>query len=368
MRTYLDQRITIKESAKATIAANMLKNNQPKKCLEFINSIKLELLDSRNLANLHCNKGRALEKLNNYPEAFNQFRQMNQIQLKLFENAKKKRSEIEDRFNSKPSSVIIKPETSLNISFLVGFPRSGTTLLENILDSQSNVLALQEKPIIGKTEVEAFSFGMQKSGDVSLLNSESLLHLRAFYLKTLKAYARTDNLLEYDAIIDKQPMNILQLPLIKAIFPEAKIILALRHPLDCILSCYVQNFSGNKEMSHFTDWQHCFNRYNDVFNLYNYYKNTINFNCHVTRYEDVLSNFDIETKNLFNFINIPYDQNSARNFHVSAGTKLITSASKGQVNKKLYTTSKKRWLNYQEFIQPHIEIVKKHILRFGYDI
>jgi hypothetical protein len=160
----------------------------------------------------------------------------------------------------------------------------------------------------------------------------------------------------------------LQIPLIKAIFPEAKIILALRHPLDCILSCYFQNFTNNKEMAHFTDWKHCFDRYNDVFELYNYYKNTIDFDCHTVRYEDILNNFDTEVDSLFKFLNVPYDQDKARNFHVSASKKLITSASKDQVNKNLYTTSKKRWLNYQEFVQPHIPIVEKHIVNFGYEI
>jgi Tfp pilus assembly protein PilF len=365
---YLKSRNKTNELIEIVKAGSLQSTGKLKECLQCIEEIDKEKLTALNLIFLYSIKGKALDSKKNFNDAFLFFEKMNHLKSEELKDLAIYTSELKNRFTTQMQRPTLDIETPLNISFLVGFPRSGTTLLENIIDTQSNIKALEEKPMMWKTELEAKRLGMKSLGDVARLSHDSLSHLREYYLTLLKAYCRTDDLTQYDAIIDKQPMNIILLPLIKAIFPEAKIILALRHPLDCILSCYFQNFSQNKEMVYFNDWQNCFIRYKEVFDLYQYYEEHLNINCFKVKYEDVLNNFDIEIEKLFNFIDVPYDNELAKDFHNFASKKLITSASKEQVKKGLYRSSKQRWKNYQKFIEPHIDIVNKHIKHLGYGL
>ena len=121
-------------------------------------------------------------------------------------------------------------------------------------------------------------------------------------------------------------------------------------------------------MLYFNDWRSCFTRYNEVFNLYRYYEKHLGINCFKIRYEDVLHNFDTEIEKLFNYIDLPYNNELAKDFNNAASKKLITSASKDQVNKGLYQSSKQRWKNYRKFVEPHINIVEEQMHHFGYGI
>lgn len=365
---YLKSRNKANDHVKLVKAGSLQATGKLSECFQCIAEIDREKLSSRSLIFLHSTEGKILDSNKKFDDAFLAFDKMNQLKNHVSKESAIKPSELKDRFKTQKQHLKLEIESPLNIFFLVGFPRSGTTLLENIIDTQANIIALEEKPMAGKTESEAKRIGMKSIGDVAKLSNDSLLHLREYYLKLLKAYCRTDNLAQYDAIIDKQPMNITLLPLIKAIFPEAKIILALRHPLDCILSCYFQNFSYNKEMVHFNNWQGCFNRYKEVFDLYQYYEEHLGINCFKIKYEDVLDDFDSEIEKLFEYIKVPYNSELAKDFHNSASKKLISSASKDQVNKGLYQSSKQRWKNYQQYVEPHIDIVKEHINNFGYEI
>lgn len=365
---YLKPRKKAGEYVKLIKAISMQVAGKQSKCLEWIAEIETEKLSPSGLIFMHSTRGKALDAEKKFDRAFLSFEKMNQLKTKVFMDSSIIASELKDRFNTQSQFHTLEIESPLNISFLVGFPRSGTTLLENILDTQSTIKALEEKPMAGQTELEANRLGMKSIGDVAKLSHANLQHLREYYLKLFKAYCRTDDLTQYDAIIDKQPMNILLLPLIKAIFPEAKFILALRHPLDCILSCYTQNFMNNQEMVYFNDWRSCFTRYNEVFNLYQYYEKHLGINCFKIRYEDVLHNFDTEIEKLFNFINVHYNKELAKDFNTAASKKLITSASKDQVNKGLYQSSKQRWKNYRKFVEPHINIVEEQMRHFGYGI
>ena len=133
--------------------------------------------------------------------------------------------------------------------FLIGFPRSGTTLLDTILRSHSEVDVLEEKPIINSVEQiikTKFKCSIDKLHE---LNTLDLDFLRDQYLKILKS--NSDVKKNAKILIDKFPFQTVCLPLINLLFPKSKIIFTHRHPYDTVLSCFQQTFEPNNAMSNF---------------------------------------------------------------------------------------------------------------------
>ena len=145
-----------------------------------------------------------------------------------------------------------------NLTFLVGFPRSGTTLLDTILRTHSKTQVIEEKPYLLDTRHEFF----KKNNISNLLNldEKNIIKLQEMYFQSFN----------YDSkkrIIDKFPLNLLELGFIKTVFPNSKIILAIRHPLDCILSCVLTAFKINEAMINFENLKTTAFFYNSTFTL-----------------------------------------------------------------------------------------------------
>ena len=133
-------------------------------------------------------------------------------------------------------------------TFLIGFPRSGTTLLDTILRTHSNIDVLEELPMVAKM-IASLQHVATVSG-IEKIDESSAKIANLSYLKEFKKHTTVG---EKSVIIDKLPLNILHLPIINQIFPNAKFILALRHPLDCVLSCWMQDFKLNPAMANMVE-------------------------------------------------------------------------------------------------------------------
>ena len=98
------------------------------------------------------------------------------------------------------------------------------------------------------------------------------------------------------------PLNIVHVGEIVKVFPKAKFILALRHPCDCVLSCFMQNFKLNDSMANFLSIEDTAKMYDLVMTLWKQYANSFSINYHYIKYEDVVMNFDKSINNLLNFL------------------------------------------------------------------
>ena len=130
--------------------------------------------------------------------------------------------------------------------FLIGFPRSGTTLLDTILRTHNLIDVIEEKPIVDKLLKE-----IEKNTGSSFSNLEKIEELEIKNLKDLYNKER-QNYVKFDKdkiYIDKFPLNIVYLAEINKIFPNARYILAVRNPRDSVLSCFMQSFTPNDAMS-----------------------------------------------------------------------------------------------------------------------
>ena len=149
-----------------------------------------------------------------------------------------------------------------NLAFLIGFPRSGTTLLDTILRSHPNIEVIEEKPFISTIEKlikEKFS---TKLYNLYSLSEDKIILLRKQYLELLRKCA----IKEASLIIDKLPLHTASLPLINLLFPNAKIIFTHRHPYDTVLSCFQQSFKPNSAMANLVSLKSSSIMYDQVMN------------------------------------------------------------------------------------------------------
>jgi len=279
------------------------------------------------------------------------------IILELIQNYKKYFTKINlDKF-SKPNI----SQKYQNPIFLVGFPRSGTTLLDSILRSHSKILVLEEKLIISSIRDRFFSKNDNKINSLELLSEDDVVSLQYEYFDKLHEITRED--IHDKIIIDKLPLNLIEIGFIKRIFPQSKFILMMRHPCDVVLSCFISDFKINEGMANFYNLKDTTILYNEVFSLWDQYLAVYDFAYHIVKYEEVVLNFDNTIKKTVNFLNLEWEED-VKNFNVTAlARKKINTPSYNQVVQPLYEKSINRWKKYDEMkkVYPLLEYwIKKY--------
>ena len=309
---------------------------------------------------------RVNEKLGFFKESYSFAIKRNNITLNFKENKIFKKELILDtitvykNFFDKPSKQNIinvsKGINHSNLTFLIGFPRSGTTLLDTILRSHSKTLVLEEKPYL--LDVRHDFYKNHKINDILKINETEKIKMQKQYFSSFDY--RPDKL-----IIDKYPLNLIELGFIKTIFPDSNIILAIRHPLDCIISCVLTSFKMNDGMVNFKNIHTTSFFYNECFELLFKYFNYYEINYHTVKYENVITNFKHEISNLLKFLNLNYQEN-INNFQETAKLrKKINTPSYDQVTQPLYSSSINRYKNFDEIKNIKVDI-KRWLNEFSY--
>ncbi len=279
--------------------------------------------------------------------------------FETFENFKKiyKKKNLEEIFFKHKKLKLVK----LNIAFLVGFPRSGTTLLDTILRANSKTIVLEEKPYLLKTKEKFLSENNNNLKSIVNISENEILKLREYYLSQIKDFDYNKEKL----IIDKLPLTITELGFVKILFPDSKIIVALRHPCDVVISCFFTYFKTNQAMINFINWDDTINFYDQVFELYEFYKSEFKFNYFEIKYEKLISEFSFEVKKLIKFLEIKYEENMEMFYKVAKQRNKISTPSYTQVINPLYQTSVGRWKNYKHLVNFENKL-KKWIKKFNY--
>jgi tetratricopeptide (TPR) repeat protein len=336
-------------------------------------------LDRFDRPSVHCQLGDALDGLDRPDEAFAEylagkagFRRLHRDQYEHpdVESALEFALRLTNYFESAPDEPWLTPaplaaaEVSpvLGHAFLVGFPRSGTTLLENVLASHPDVLALDERVTLRDIEPLYLS-GEGSVGQLGNLSSNEAGQRRAGYWNRIRSFRVAP---EGKIVIDKMPLYTTRLPIIFKLFPGVKTLFALRDPRDVVLSCFRRPFQINPGMYQFTTLESAAHYYDAVMRLAEIYRRKFPLDLHVIRYESLVADFEHETRAVCDFLGIEW-RDSLHNFAENARDRQIRTPSAAQVRGGLYSTGAGQWRRYAKHLEPVMPILAPWVERFGYD-
>lgn len=259
---------------------------------------------------------------------------------------------------------LIAPEAQDSPVFVVGFPRSGTTLLEQMLDAHPQLQSMDENPFFNRLADILSSHDTRILGDLSVLRQYDTDELRRNY------YAMVDERVQRRPgvrIVDKNPLNTMWLPLINRLFPNARIILALRHPCDVILSCYMQDFRSPTLALACTSLDRLARAYVQVMQRWVEESALLQPSTIALRYEDVVDDLPTQATRIAQFLALD-DASPMLQFHEHArGKTYIGTPSYAQVIEPVNRKALGRWHKYREWIDPVLPILEPMLKHWGYD-
>jgi len=267
------------------------------------------------------------------------------------------------KFEYKPDmNNLSKSRDEITPVFMVGFPRSGTTLLDTILRSHPSIDVAEEKQSVKKA-IEACNISVE---DVVAMNvpNQMIRKMRNAYLTEFLKHVDTSS----NIIIDKLPLNFLNITYIKAIFPNAKFIFSVRHPYDCVLSCLMQSFELNQAMANFTDIEQGSKFYDLTMNFWVKALAYFNINCKYVYYETLVQNPNETILNCLEFLGLEWHENITNYRNITKEGRRIRTPSYNQVTQDFYFTSIGRWKYYQPEFNKISHILDKWCNYWNYKI
>ena len=286
------------------------------------------------------------ESANNYKLASNLYIEANKLVRKTFSYSTVEQKKYFQKLKNIYSDSNFKKYSfsgskSKKPIFIIGLPRSGSTLVEQIISNHSKVHGAGEVDYFQRTTFEAEKILARKYPfKLSDFDDETINTLGKFYLDKINIDKNIDK------VTDKNLANFFSVGLIKMIFPNAKIINVSRHKKDNCLSIFSIKFTGSypyaynlKEISeYYTLYQDLMDHWNSIYpgEIYN------------LNYEDVISDIEEETKKILNYCDLIYEENCLEFYN---NERPVMTASTHQVRKKLYNSSVGRWKNFEEYLE-----------------
>lgn len=247
--------------------------------------------------------------------------------------------------------------------FLVGFPRSGTTLLSQILFSHSRTAVLEERDAF-RSISDPYLTNRRSLEALEALDADAVSDARRRYASRAADYAGP---LSGRQLVDKFPLHIARLPLVHRFFPGARVIVALRDPRDVCLSCFTQNFVLNKAMVHFLDLSDTVRYYDAVMGLWLRYRDALPLDVHVVRYEDLVDDFERVVRGVLGHLGQEWEEGVAR-FHEGAGLRAIDTPSYDQVSRPIHGESAGRWRRFRRQLEPVLAQLDPLVAALGYEV
>lgn len=315
--------------------------------------------------------GQLQEGVGNYDKAFEAFSRMNELQREDLsrpeERAAAYRRSIRERYEIVTRDWMRgwrDAETAMDNRpspvFLVGFPRSGTTLLDTMLMGHPQIEVLEEEPAIRHANELLSDFAKLPTA-----TDEQIRAARDAYFRTAASLTpmQPGNLL-----VDKNPLALNGVPLIHRLFPDARIILALRHPCDVVLSCFITNFKPNDGMANFLRLDTAAELYELSFSFFERAQQAMKLPMHTVIYENVVADRDRELRSLLDFLALDWSDEVLDHQATARSRGRIKTASYAQVTEPIYQRAAGRWIHYRKHLEPILPVLAPWAEKFGYKI
>ena len=258
---------------------------------------------------------------------------------------------------------VVSPPAETSPIFILGFPRSGTTMLEQMLDAHPNLVSMDEQPFVQHVIERMQSIGLQYPEQLGELDSAQCETLRNVYWSAVSNVVR---IRPEQRLVDKNPLTTLRLPLLVRLFPNAKIIFAVRHPCDVVLSNYMQQFNAPAYIAMCANLARLATGYAIAMKFWNAHVELLQPRVFEWQYERVIENFDDNVEQLGTFLDLD-DTSALRNFSEHARIKgYIGTPSYAQVTQPLYASSIGRWKRYRNYFEPILPILEPAMRHWGY--
>ena len=348
-------------------------NNEFIKSKSFLEDLFFEPFNIKNEIVRITTLAKCYDRIGSGQEAFNYFSKANNLAPKLrklnLHNKDRYLDQITTRIDFfKKTNIkkwkIVKPSNKRpDPTFLVGFPRSGTTLLDTILRSHPAVEVVEEKPTVSMliSSINEMPNGGLKS--LEEIDEKQIKKIQNIYFDFLDTQTENKNAKVY---IDKLPLNMIHAGEIVRIFPNSKFIFAVRHPHDCVLSCFMQDFELNDAMANFLNITDSARLYDAAMKLWFQYISIFKIRHHQVKYERLIENFKKTTESILNFLELPWDDAVLNYSSTAKKREKISTPSYSQVIKPLYSHADGRWKKYDKQISSIYPVLNQWLKKFDY--
>jgi tetratricopeptide (TPR) repeat protein len=304
-------------------------------------------------ARLHFALGKAFEDMKQYGESFEHYRLSNDILCTSRDFGPEQSARFKNRMKRFYKPRFFRAREGWGCPapdpiFIVGMPRSGSTLVEQILSSHSQIEGLGELRDLGEITERL----TKEAREQQLLPFPVMLReldadrLRSFgeeYLQRSRGRRQTDRPL----FTDKMPGNFNQVGFIHLILPNAKIIDARRHPLDCCFSCFKHYFPAGQPLS--TNLRDVGRGYVDYVELMGFFDDILPGRVHRVIYEQLVDDPEREVRRMLDYVGLPFEEQCLR-FHENK--RFVMTISQEQVRMPLYKTGMEQWRSYEPWLGP----------------
>lgn len=253
------------------------------------------------------------------------------------------------------------------MAVLAGFPRTGTTLLEQVLDSHPGLVSSDEREAFGRDIFPAMwmtdKTPVPTTEAFDAIPLERLEAQRSRYLNYVAAALNES--IGNRVHLDKNPTMTLLIPGMLRLFPETKLLIALRDPRDVVISCFMQYLPLNPNSVCFLTLERTARRYANDMRVWLDLRKMLGTPWIEVRYEDCVANLAQQARRSLDFLDLPWDP-KVLDYRDRLKTRAVSSPTYEAVSKPLYTSAIGRWKHYQKFIEPCLETLHPLIDAFGY--
>lgn len=252
-----------------------------------------------------------------------------------------------------------------DLCFLLGFPRSGTTLLDVMLDGHPDLVCLEERQTMEHVFHLVDSAHHGFPGGLSTLDRVQRAAVRLHYRERLKEFGISG---AGPLVIDKMPIRTPYLGFILRLFPKAKVLFSLRHPCDVVLSNFMQNYAANEVFIHFYSLEESARIYAKVMDIWTRTAAVVGRGAvHYVRYEELIADPGSVLRGVCDYLGIPYSEGITDHRRNLDARDRIRTNSYHQVAEPIYRRSEGRWKNYRPQMDAVIGQLQPTISHFGYE-